>query len=519
MRHDESTITAPTESPDTGSLPSRSFIPARADDAPPPVPPGARPLKAWAWPLATGSLVAATCLTLAAFASVWLVPPYLALMVWVLGFPRALRGDARALAGSWTRAIQNLRDRRAGAIRDGGLDRDDRPDAATDSDSELPETGDRGTGLDAPAEDVEVEDGLSPSPAPILAKAKRGKGRGRKAKSTQAAEAGNGQAAIWVCVGPGKFVRADAASVESAPGPAAAEGVPGVENEEAGGEETAGLEVGPGLDLAGEDDGGREPGPRPDGWSVEDSEGDNGNAPDAPFESEDASAARAPEAAPALDLDPRPEPSADSFEDAEASAAAGPPPQGGPRPSGMGVAERAARGVRIRLSRALGRVRRRGTSAPRFGRPGTRRPPAGRPPRRRYVRRSGRAERSHPPRSPPSADRHALRALQKGRPAVARRMGRPFSGFREGFSRGLHRSRPRSGRKITVPPYEGGIQGGSSRQAPAGVIPTPPAPFVRGGGKRSPCIELAGECSGSRLDARSPQNADFATLACGFGGG
>src|SRR4051812_16840716 len=121
VRQDESTITAPTASPVSGLTSSWSSTPAQTDDAPPPVPPGARPLKAWAWPLLTGSLVAATCLTLVIFASVWLVPPYLALIVWVLGFPRALRLKTQGLADSWARAIQTMRERRAALTLEGRL--------------------------------------------------------------------------------------------------------------------------------------------------------------------------------------------------------------------------------------------------------------------------------------------------------------------------------------------------------------------------------------------------------------
>src|SRR5206468_3781056 len=50
---------------------------------------------AWTGPAALAALVAVTSLALAVFASAWLVPPYLALMALVLGFPNARREPAR----------------------------------------------------------------------------------------------------------------------------------------------------------------------------------------------------------------------------------------------------------------------------------------------------------------------------------------------------------------------------------------------------------------------------------------
>ncbi|MBX6314472.1 MAG: hypothetical protein IRY99_16395, partial [Isosphaeraceae bacterium] len=117
--------------------------------------------------------------------SVWLVPPYLLLMAWLL-LPRAERGGLAAGPG---RAAAE-----GAPLRDGDV-----PEAPPIS---SPMT-------DEPL--AESDPAKAPEPAP--AKPRRGKGRGRgRPKAVPAPTA-----VTWVRIGPGKFVRVEAPASASAP--------------------------------------------------------------------------------------------------------------------------------------------------------------------------------------------------------------------------------------------------------------------------------------------------------------
>lgn len=187
---------------------SSRFLPAVV----PRRPAGSR-LLARIWPIATLGLLAATSLALWVYASPWLVPPYLALMGMVLGVPGGRREKEPASPQGATKTGKpSFAERFERSERD-GEGRFATPHQ-TMNDSENPDEAKPGFDRILAHDDTNVDAGLAGS-EPAALKAKRGRGRGRKAKLAASAAAANA-GATWVRIGPGKFVRADAAlSVEN----------------------------------------------------------------------------------------------------------------------------------------------------------------------------------------------------------------------------------------------------------------------------------------------------------------
>ncbi len=148
--------------------------------------------------VALWSLVAATTLAVAFYVTVWLVLPYLALMAFVLGIP-----------------LDRLRPRRAEPANE------QTPVQAIDGESEA----DSNATVAPTASD---DDGLAADPEPVAVKTRRGKGRARKPKVVAVPPVpAEPTAPNWVRVGPGKFVRADAATLSGTtpePSPSVASG-------------------------------------------------------------------------------------------------------------------------------------------------------------------------------------------------------------------------------------------------------------------------------------------------------
>lgn len=168
--------------------PSAGFIPAALSR-----------LRASAWPLAMALLVAVTSLAVAAYASAWLVPPYLVLMAVVLGVPtgRPVPRHESTVA----------------SVDDAQGPPDDNVGPDSESEFEPVSSSDPWASSDAQAD---AEAALSSEPTAV--KTKRGKGRGRKSKSVAPAVV-EPTAVSWVRIGPGKFVRADTfAPTSDAPG-------------------------------------------------------------------------------------------------------------------------------------------------------------------------------------------------------------------------------------------------------------------------------------------------------------
>ncbi len=145
-------------------------------------------------------VVIATSLAVASV-SVWLVPPYLALMAWLLFAPARPRVESGSLAAGREVGARVAVEAGVGAIATSSRDATNRsgttdgasPSAESDSEHVATETSDA--------------DPASPRP-------RRGKGRGR-GRSKANPPAPERMSVTWVRVGPGKFVRVE--TPESAP--------------------------------------------------------------------------------------------------------------------------------------------------------------------------------------------------------------------------------------------------------------------------------------------------------------
>jgi len=171
---------------------------------------------AWIWPASLALLVATTTLAVAYFGSVWFVPVYLLLMALILGVPGGKRDPAHA-----SRDV--LR-------QDAELD--SRTMAGEEVTSNLAsDRVDSGTTVTSSSLAVSVLDpessGVGAATLPGKP-SKKGRSRVRKPKATATAQATSeavatlpDTAVTWVRVGPGKFVRADvpASSLEAAETP------------------------------------------------------------------------------------------------------------------------------------------------------------------------------------------------------------------------------------------------------------------------------------------------------------
>ena len=397
-------------------------------------------LRASIWPAATAVLVAITSLAVGVYASAWLVLPYLVLMALVLGVPiPGRRGQPR-------RPDKDKARRKARALNDGDTSGLGSFVSTQGVDSELDSGSDPRASSDA-ATDQEAASGSELTGL----KNRRGKGRVRKSRPAAAALV-EPTSATWIRIGPGKFVRADTAglveaeepgdlSVESPfvpagvpetaltwsttwmdpPAPAIEPGTGSMDGDAPGWD--GGLSLGLGVGVAA--------GLAPDVTGRETS-GDNGIAPDAlgGLSSCVADDGRTHtldlEAASTLDLGPEPSCSSDApeFEPSAACAstsasepATEPVPAPAPvvegdlqqamligRPSrlvfqALAVSSRAAGATRSALS--VGNVHR--------GRPARVLGPCPHPRRVRNAGRFQQADRTHPPRSPPS------RAVVSGR--------------------------------------------------------------------------------------------------------
>jgi len=142
----------------------------------------------WTWPTLLGVLMVLTILALAVTVSVWLVPPYLVLMAWLLLPSRGSRDLSRE-----------------------SLDQEAWPEPSVEEDvflsSGQPEVvihsgGVREEGGDS-SDPLAEEKGSDTA----VVKTKR-KGRGRKAKGKAIVEPSS-VSATWIQVGPGKFVRVE----------------------------------------------------------------------------------------------------------------------------------------------------------------------------------------------------------------------------------------------------------------------------------------------------------------------
>lgn len=408
MRHDVTVLSEPSSPSTTGPV---------SDPIGPPSPARSR-ASAWLWPGLLAVVVTATCLTVAVYASAWLVAPYLVGMMLILGVPRPLRLAARVLAG-WTErqvtTYRRARSERRPAVPSGSDGRRLRPGSAPD-----PEVG--ATAVDAPAPSDE------PPPAPLPeapeVKPRRARGRARKARPAPVAESPRAEAR-WVRVGPGKFVRVEPG--EPLPdGAEAADVAAGAAYTEDPNARLPESEVRDDPETRVEDDGV----PTPDFPAADRAEathGDNGIAPDAPevLPTDEPAGEAERKAAPVVDApvpEWRSEPAPEAV--AEVSRCPGPDPEvDEARVDGVAVDEHAARrepaasrvAVRRRPGLAPPRVRAASAVAvaPRWnaraGRssrvlPGFLRPA----PARRNLRHSGRfhhADRTYPPRSPPALTR------------------------------------------------------------------------------------------------------------------
>jgi hypothetical protein len=220
--------TSLSPSPDSGPGESPSL---NSHAGPSPLEPTARPRRpaatrplprawAWVWPATMVGLVAATSLTVAVFASEWLVPPYLVLMGLILGVPKGLRLPTSLSKGLRARLTTrkgrwaDSTDLANPSSKDGlasGFERSQTLDDEHGSDPEALAHAAEAAG-DAFEGEPNGSSGSSPTePGSELSavKSRRGKGRGRKGKAVPQSESAG---ATWVRVGPGKFVRIDASS-------------------------------------------------------------------------------------------------------------------------------------------------------------------------------------------------------------------------------------------------------------------------------------------------------------------
>ncbi len=149
---------------------------------------------AMAWPTALTVLVATTTLAVAYYGSVWLAPAYLVLMALILGVPGSRRDQASASENARRQSAET-------APRDAANEEN-----MSTITTELPSSSESFPRASNQTETV------------VVKTSKKGRSRSRKPKVTVAALAESeivaetsGTAVAWVRVGPGKFVRADAA--------------------------------------------------------------------------------------------------------------------------------------------------------------------------------------------------------------------------------------------------------------------------------------------------------------------
>ena len=142
-------------------------------------------------------LMAGTSWAIASCASIWLVPPYLILMAWLL-FPSVGRAS-----GTSAETEPGASDS-AGPATVGGA-------------SDIPDTL-----RDGPASAGPSEGGSEPGPSSSPLKARRSRGRAKKAKQP----AIEPLEATWVQVAPGKFIRVEVSESTTPAGPHGSPGVP-----------------------------------------------------------------------------------------------------------------------------------------------------------------------------------------------------------------------------------------------------------------------------------------------------
>ena len=140
-------------------------------------------------------LVTGTCWAVASLLTVWLVPPYLVALGWILfpspgSIPRPGWGKRDRALPTESLAFDPARDQA------GGIDGEGSPSATA--------------GLPPPGADPELAPDSTATTATATAKPKRARSRARKVKPT--AEPVDVAPATWVEVGPGKFVRVETPS-------------------------------------------------------------------------------------------------------------------------------------------------------------------------------------------------------------------------------------------------------------------------------------------------------------------
>ncbi|AGA28013.1 hypothetical protein [Singulisphaera acidiphila] len=156
-------------------------------------------VRAWAWPVVLVVLMVLTSLALAFTVSVWLVPPYFILMVWILAPAQGPRDHVPAPLAPGSQRVSD------------------------DESESLLEPSELEIGLRSQAETVVLASSPSETaadldggndPDPVMVKTKRGRGRGRKAKGGPVVEP-TVAPATWIQVGPGKFVRVEGPSTNA----------------------------------------------------------------------------------------------------------------------------------------------------------------------------------------------------------------------------------------------------------------------------------------------------------------
>lgn len=146
-------------------------------------------VRAWVWPFALAVLMVLTSIAVAHLVTAWLVPPYLALVAWIL-FPSGhQRSDALKPSGQ-AQTPHQVAEVSSDAVR------------AQADDTDAPEPSDEPT---TEAESLVDE---AESTEQVALKNKRGRARSRKVKGSVELPT----TATWVQVGPGKFVRVETAS-------------------------------------------------------------------------------------------------------------------------------------------------------------------------------------------------------------------------------------------------------------------------------------------------------------------
>ncbi|WP_406694530.1 hypothetical protein V5E97_26005 [Singulisphaera sp. Ch08] len=154
-------------------------------------------VRAWAWPVVVIVLMVLTSLALAFTVSVWLVPPYFILMVWILAPAQGPRDHVPAPLAPGSQLVSDDESLFEPSESEIGLRSQPEPVVAVSSPSEIAADLDGGN-----------------DPNPVAVKTKRGKGRGRKAKGGPIVESAAAAPATWIQVGPGKFVRVEGPSTD-----------------------------------------------------------------------------------------------------------------------------------------------------------------------------------------------------------------------------------------------------------------------------------------------------------------